>query len=208
MTKIYLISPPRIELENFSKRLDAALKTGLVPAFQLRLKNYSNQEITKISHQLKEICQANNCLFLLNDFLDIALDVGANGVHLGAEDGSIKIARTKSPKNFVIGASCYDSRDLAMCAGEEGADYLSFGAFFPSKTKKARATPSVEILEWCAELINLPIVAIGGITDQNCSSLVRAGADFLSVISYVWDHPDGEAVAVRNLNAEILKSAR
>ncbi len=200
MSQIYLISPPQIELKSFSARLEKALKTSLVPVFQLRLKNYEKAEVKKISHELKKICHANNCLFLLNDFYEIAADVEADGVHLGVEDGSVAVVRKKYPKNFVIGASCYDSRHLAMEAAEQGADYLSFGAFFESKTKKSRGNPTPEIIAWCDEVMNLPIVAIGGINDKNCSSLVKAGADFLSVISYVWDHPDGEAVALQKLS--------
>ncbi len=199
MTSIYLVSPPQIELESFSLRLQHALKTGLVPAFQLRLKGYDSQEVKKISQELKKICHDNNCLFLLNDFYEIAWDVGANGVHLGSEDGSISLVRKKSPKDFVIGVSCYDSKDLAMRAGEQGADYLSFGTFFPSKTKNSQGKPTTEILTWCDELINLPTVAIGGINEKNCHELVKAGADFLAVISYVWDNPLGEVEAVKVL---------
>lgn len=204
MSQIYLISPPQIELKDFSSRLENALKTALVPVFQLRLKNYQTPEIKKISHELKKICHDHNCLFLLNDSYEIAADVAADGVHLGVEDGSISLARKKSPKNFIIGASCYDSRHLAMEAAEQGADYLSFGAFFESKTKKSRGNPTPEILTWAAEMMDLPLVAIGGITDKNCSSLVKAGADFLSVISYVWEHPKGEAEALRDLTKQII----
>ena len=203
MAQIYLISPPKIELKIFSQELEKALKTALVPVFQLRLKDYSNAEVKKISQELKKICHANNCLFLLNDSLEIALDVAADGVHLGVDDGSIKLAREKSQKinpNFIIGASCYDSKHLAMEAGEQGADYISFGAFFESKTKKSRGEPTVEIVEWCNEILNLPIVTIGGITDQNCHSLVKAGADFLSVISYVWENEEGVKKALVKLN--------
>ncbi len=200
MSQIYLISPPKIELLNFSKRLEKALKTNSVPVFQLRLKEYSNSELIQIAKEIKKICDNNNCLFLLNDSLEIALNIGANGVHLGAEDGSILSARKNSPKNFLIGASCYDSRHLAMEAGEQGADYLSFGAFFESKTKKSRGNPSLEILEWSNEILNLPTVAIGGITADNCAPLVKSDVDFLSVISYVWDHPEGEEVALMRLS--------
>lgn len=203
MSQIYLISPPKIELKTFSQELEKALKTALVPVFQLRLKNYEAAELKKISQELKKICHQNNCQFLLNDSFDLALEIGADGVHLGAEDGSIKLAREKSKKtnpNFVIGASCYDSKHLAMEAGEQGADYISFGAFFESKTKKSRGKPTLEILEWANEITNLPTVAIGGITDQNCTSLVKAGADFLSVISYVWEHPEGVEKALINLD--------
>ncbi len=206
MTQIYLISPPQIELKTFSQRLENALKTNLVPTFQLRLKNYPAAEVKKIAQELLKICQDNNCLFLLNDSYQMALDIGAGGVHLGVEDGSIATARKKSPANFVIGASCYDSKHLAMEAGEQGADYVSFGAFFESKTKVSRGRPTLEIIEWCNEIMNLPIVAIGGITAENCQPLVRSGADFLSVISCVWDHPQGEVAALQRLGEVIAKS--
>ncbi len=199
-TKIYLISPPKIDLKIFSARLQNALQTSLVPVFQLRLKGYENCEIKKIATEIKKICSDNNCLFLLNDYWEIAADISAGGVHLGVDDVSISQIRKKSPKNFVIGASCYDSRHLAMEAAEQGADYLSFGAFFESKTKKSRGNPAPEILTWCKEMMNLPIVAIGGIDNKNCNILSLAGADFLSVISYVWDHPSGESEAIKLLN--------
>lgn len=206
MTKIYLISPPEINLKEFSKRLDNALATGLVPVFQLRLKNYLSQEIVAIAKELKKICHESNCLFILNDFCDLALEIGADGTHLGTSDGKIKLARKKADelaKGFIIGASCYDSKDLAMIAGEDGADYLSFGTFFPSKTKNSQGKPKSEILTWCDQLINLPTVAIGGINDQNCHDIVKAGADFIAVISYVWQHEEGEAKAIQKLSAAI-----
>ena len=203
MAQIYLISPPQIELKDFSLKLEKALKTGLVPSFQLRLKNYSLSEIKKISQEIKKICDNNNCLFLLNDFYEIALEVGASGVHVGIDDKKISQIRQNSPKNFVIGASCYDSKHLAMEAGEQGADYISFGAFFETQTKISRGKPTVEILNWASEILNLPIVAIGGINDKNCVELVKNGADFLAVISYVWQHPKGVEVALKNLNQQL-----
>ncbi len=209
MTKIYLISPPKIELSEFSKSLNRALKTSLVPVFQLRLKGYSKQELEKISLELKKICHDNNSIFLLNDNYDIALNIEADGVHLGLEDGSIKKARQESSKNnksFIIGASCYDSKHLAMEAGEQGVDYISFGTFFPSKTKNSIGKPTTEILEWSNEFLNLPIVAIGGINNENCEPLVKAGTDFLAVISYVWENSEGEDRALKNLDKVIKKA--
>jgi thiamine-phosphate pyrophosphorylase len=203
MTQIYLISPPTLEIKNFSSRLKSILETGLVPVFQLRLKNYQKNEVKKIAQELKKICRDNNCLFLLNDDLEAALDLGLDGVHIGVDDGSILLARKKSPKNFVIGASCYDSRHLAIDAGQQGANYISFGAFFSSNTKKSRGNPTTEILQWADEMLNLPIVAIGGIDDKNCSELTKFGADFLAVISYVWNHPQGEVVAIKNLQTSL-----
>ncbi len=203
MSQIYLISPPKIELKDFLPQLEKALKTGLVPVFQLRLKGFERSEIKKISQELLKICNSNNTQFIVNDDFELALEIGAHGVHLGAEDGSIKLARQQSHPNFVIGASCYDSRHLAMEAGEQGADYISFGAFYESKTKKSRGKPTLEILEWSSEILNLPIVAIGGITDQNCALLVKSGADFLAVISYVWEHPLGVEEALKKLDFAI-----
>jgi thiamine-phosphate pyrophosphorylase len=204
MTQIYLISPPKIELKDFSIRLNSALKTGLVPVFQLRLKDYKAPEVNKISRELQKVCQDNKCLFLINDYFDIALDIGADGVHLGLEDESVLLARKKSPQNFIIGASCYDSRHLAIEACEQGADYISFGAFFQSKTKKSRGNPTTEIITWSKDLTDLPIVAIGGIDDQNCGILSKSGADFVSVISYVWDHLEGEAEALKKLQKSLV----
>jgi thiamine-phosphate pyrophosphorylase len=201
MAKIYLISPPKIDEKHFYSNLDQALKTGLVPVFQLRLKDYPKSQIFKIAKEIKKICSENNCLFIINDFIDIALEVSAGGVHVGIDDEKIAKIRQMTPKNFVIGASCYDSRHYAMKAGEAGADYISFGAFFPTTTKIAKAQPSPEILTWADEMLNLPIVAIGGINDQNASKLVSHGADFLAVISYVWNHPEGIKTALKKLSA-------
>jgi thiamine-phosphate pyrophosphorylase len=203
MAQIYLISPPQIELKDFSLKLEKALKNGLVPAFQLRLKNYSPLEIKNFSQEIKKICDDNNCLFLLNDFYEIALEVGTSGVHVGIDDKKISQIRQNSPKNFIIGASCYDSKHLAMEAGEQGADYISFGAFFETQTKISRGKPSVEILNWASEILNLPIVAIGGINDKNCGELIKNGADFLAVISYVWQHPQGVEIAIKNLHQQL-----
>ncbi|MBU6339069.1 MAG: thiamine phosphate synthase [Rickettsiales bacterium] len=211
MTKIYLISPPKIELNSFRTKLEESLKTNLIPVFQLRLKDYPQLEIKKIAQELRKVCRDNNCSIIINDSYEIALEAGADGVHVGVEDGLIKNIYQKTKKinpNFIIGASCYDSKHLAMEAGEQGADYISFGAFFESKTKKSRGNPTIEILKWCDEIINLPIVAIGGITDQNCSSLVKSGADFLAVISYIWDNPLGITNAVKNLDSAILKNLK
>jgi len=203
MTQIYLISPPKIELKTFSKRLEDALKTALVPVFQLRLKDYEKSEIVKIATEVKKICEQNNCLFLLNDFWQIALDIGAAGVHLGEEDGLISEVRKKSPTNFIIGASCYNSRHLAIESCEQGANYIAFGAFFPTSTKVAKTKAEIEILTWANEMLDLPTVAIGGINADNAAPLAKAEADFLAVISYVWDSASGEVAALKKLHEKI-----
>lgn len=204
MTKIYLISPPQFDQKIFLPRLNDVLKTGLVPVFQLRLKDYPKGEIIKIATEAKKICADNNCLFIVNDSSEIAFEVGAGGVHLGEGDGLVSEVRKKSPANFVIGASCYDSRHLAMEACEQGADYIAFGAFYPTKTKTPKSKAEPEILQWSSEILNLPIVAIGGINDKNAAILAKSGADFVAVISYVWDHPQGEVSAVKNLQKVII----
>ena len=200
MAAIYLISPPKIDLEQFASRLENSLKTGLISVFQLRLKGYQEAEIEKISIKIKEICDRFNTLFIINDYVDIAFKIGASGVHLGVDDELISNVRKKAPENFIIGASCYDSKDLVMKAGEQGADYISFGAFFESKTKKSRGKPTIDLIKWCDEIINLQIVTIGGINDENCLELVKSGADFIAVISYVWNYEDGEVEAIKKLD--------
>lgn len=203
MTKIYLISPPKISVDEFSSQLEIALQTGQIPVFQLRLKDYSDDKIIEIGKKILAICHKYKTLFILNDRLDLALKIGADGVHLGGEDGNILQARKNSPENFIIGASCYDSKHLAVEAAEAGADYVSFGTFFPSKTKNSKGKPTLEILEWCDELLDAPTVAIGGITDENCAQLVKAKADFIAVISYIWEHPQGVEFAVKTLSKKL-----
>jgi thiamine-phosphate pyrophosphorylase len=203
MTQIYLISPPKIDLESFSRNLELALKTKKVPVFQMRLKGYSDDEVIEIGKKLLNICHQNQTLFILNDRLDLALKIGADGVHLGDSDGNIIESRKIVSKNFIIGASCYDSKHLAVEAVEAGADYVSFGAFFPSKTKNSKGNPNPEILEWCDEILDVQSVAIGGITTSNCQALVKAKVDLIAVISYVWDNDKGVEWAVNNLAATI-----
>lgn len=201
MTQIYLISPPKIELNSFAKQLENVLKTGLVPVFQLRLKNYPVDEITKIAKEIHKICRDNNCLFLLNDFWQIALDCGFSGVHLGEGDGLISDVRKKADPNFVIGASCYNSRHLAIEAAENDANYVAFGAFFPTITKEAKTKAEVEILSWAGEILNVPCVAIGGINADNAVQVKEA--DFIAVISAIWSDKEGEVAAIQKLQRAI-----
>lgn len=200
MTQIYLISPPKIELNSFSKRLGNILKTNLVPVFQLRLKDYQTSELIKIAQEINKICRDNNCLFILNDFWQIALDQGFSGVHLGEGDGLISSVRKKAPQNFVIGASCYNSRHLAIEAAENEANYVAFGAFFPTTTKEAKTKAEPEILSWANEILNVPCVAIGGINADNASQV--KSADFIAVISAIWSDVD-EVAAIQKLHKAI-----
>lgn len=219
---LYLISPPRIpDLDAFASSLEYALSAGGVGAFQLRLKNTemalngrltypreSEAAVLRAAEVLMPICREHNVAFILNDDPKLAADCGADGVHLGQEDGGVKAARALLGEQAVIGVSCHDSRHLAMEAGEEGAEYVAFGAFYPttSKTEAAQkkwGTPPVEILNWWTELTTLPCVAIGGITPSNCAPLVAAGADFIAAITYVWHHEEGAKAAVQEFNQAI-----
>lgn len=201
--QLYLISPPGLALPVFLPELEAALATGLVPVFQLRLKDTPEAEVLAAGQEIKALCHRYDTAFILNDHVELAAELQADGVHLGKDDGTIKQARDLLGEGPVIGASCYDSRHRAMLAGEAGADYVAFGAFFPTTTKTPEAHPSPDILRWWQETMELPCVAIGGITAQNCGTLVTAGADFLAVISAVWQHPAGPAAAVQELRAAI-----
>lgn len=196
--KIYLISPPKIDLDSFALDLEIALKTGLVRVFQLRLKDVSEDFILNASKKLIKICWQYNIPFILNDNFDLALKIGANGVHVGDEDGNIAKIRKLAPESFIIGASCYDSKDRIMQAAIDGADYISLGAFFETKTKKAKGKPTLELLKWCDDFINLPVVCIGGINSDNCDQLVNNGADFLAIISHVWNNEKGIKFALES----------
>lgn len=216
-TQLYLISPPQIDLETFPDLLEAALTAspGTVGAFQLRLKDSAPPAADRLTHAhaqeehilyaakiLKRICHQYEVAFILNDSPQLALEANADGVHLGQEDGSVAAARELLGPEKVIGVSCHASRHLAMEAGEHGADYVAFGAFYPttSKTPESLAkwgTPTPEIIQWWSTYTTLPCVAIGGMTPENCSPLVAAGADFIAALTSVWSHPNGPAEAVK-----------
>lgn len=201
--KLYLITPPSFDLHVFIDKASQAFDGGEIACLQLRLKNSHDDDILRASEVLIPLCKKYNSTFIINDRADLALKSCADGVHLGGEDTDIKKAREILGNNGIIGVSCYDSRHLAMEAGEQGADYVSFGTFFPSKTKNSKGKPTTKILEWCSTYTNLPCVAIGGITPENCAPLVKAGADFIAVISAVWDHPKGPKKAVEEFLSKI-----
>ena len=187
MSKIYLISPPDIiDLELFITELDELLSSKLVAVFQLRIKNKDSNFIEVAAIKCLKICEKHNILFILNDNADLAVKIGANGVHVGIKDGNIANIRNKYGDNLIIGASCYDSRDLAMKAAIDGANYVSFGAFFASKTKISIGNPDLDILNWSSEVLNIANVAIGGINNENCKIIANNKADFIAVISYIW----------------------
>ncbi len=206
--RLYLITPPALEpsgpaLSVFADRLAAALDAGDVAAVQLRLKGVEDDAQRRAAEILGPVCRERGVSLLMNDRPDLAAETGCDGVHIGQEDAAYAVARKAVGEDGIVGMSCHDSRHLAVEAGEQGADYVAFGAFFPTATKDAKARADVEILEWWSEMMVVPVVAIGGITVLNCGPLVRAGADFLAVVSGVWDHPDGPAEAVRAFNEAI-----
>jgi thiamine-phosphate pyrophosphorylase len=193
--QLYLISPLDVG-GDFPGRLQDALGAGPVAAFQFRVKDVDQHEAARLAEPLQAICAAHDVAFIVNDDVALAKRLGADGVHLGQGDGDPREARALLGPGAQIGTTCHDSRHLAMEAGEAGADYVAFGAFFPTTTKEVRHRPDPEILTWWSTLFEIPCVAIGGITPENAPSLVEAGADFLAICGGVWNHPKGPAAAV------------
>jgi thiamine-phosphate pyrophosphorylase len=206
--QLYLISPPTIDLA-FADRLKLALSGGPVAAFQLRLKGIADDEIARRAAPLQTVCADHDVAFIINDSMTLAKSLGADGVHLGQGDGDPCEARVLLGPNVQIGVTCHNSRHFAMEAGEAGADYVAFGAFYPTETKTTEYIADLAILGWWNALFELPCVAIGGITPTNAARLADAGADFVAASASVWSHPDGEADAVKqfadalNLNGSL-----
>jgi len=198
--RLYLVSPPTIALPQFSESLRAALAVGDVACFQLRLKPASDEEILKAAEALLPVCREKGAEFLVNDRPDLAKRAGADGVHVGQQDMSVAEARKILGPEATVGATCHASRHLAFTAGDQGADYVAFGAFYPTATKETSHRPAPGILRWWSELSEIPCVAIGGITPGNARPLIEAGADFIAVSSAVWNHADGPAGAVKEFN--------
>jgi thiamine-phosphate pyrophosphorylase len=204
--RLYLITPPKLDLSTFPDRLAAALDAGDVACLQLRLKEVPDDEVRRATEALMPVAQARGVAFLLNDRPDLAAELGADGAHVGQQDMAYAEARRLLGTERIVGVTCHDSRHLAMEAAEAGADYVAFGAFFPTATKEAKFHAQPELLAWWQEIFTTPCVAIGGITVENCAGPIRAGADFLAVVSAVWDCPDGPAAAVRAFNEEIARA--
>ncbi len=200
--RVYLITPPWIDLQTFPTAMAQALDAGDVAAVQLRLKEVDDETVRRAIDVLRPVVQSRDVAFLINDRPDLAVAHGCDGAHVGQGDTPAAEAR-KILGNLTLGVTCHASRDLAMQAGEDGADYVAFGAFFPTETKETTAQAEPEILQWWSELMELPVVAIGGITAANCAPLVKAGADFLAVVGAVWNHPDGPAAGITAMNAAI-----
>ncbi len=200
--QLYLISPQDVD-GGFPDRLARALDAGPVAAFQFRVKDVDQHTAARLAEPLQRICADRDVAFIVNDSIALAKRLGADGVHLGQSDGDPREARQALGAAAQIGVTCHDSRHLAMAAGEAGADYVAFGAFFPTTTKPSEYRPVPSILSWWAALFEIPCVAIGGITPANARSLADAGADFVAVCNAVWGQD--EAAAVKAFTAALAQ---
>ena len=185
---IYLISPQKIRGVKFYRELNQVLKTNKVRYFQLRLKRISTSNLLKISKKIKKIARKNNVKFLINDNPFIAKSVGADGCHIGQKDIDFAIGRKILGKKKIIGVTCHNSKNLALKAKRHGANYVAFGSFFKSQTKKTAFKANLAILRWAKKKISMPCVAIGGINSSNYKKILSNGADFIACSSYVWNN--------------------
>lgn len=202
--QLYLITPPAFEPAAFVPVLARALSGGPVAALQIRLKDAADETVSAAVRALTPLCHDKGVAVILNDRPDLAAALGCDGVHVGQDDTPYREARRLMGPDRTVGVTCHDSRHLAMEAAEAGADYVAFGAFFPTATKEARTRADPDLLRWWSELMTVPCVAIGGITTENCPALIQAGADFLAVSAGVWNHEGGPDVAVGRF-AELMK---
>jgi thiamine-phosphate pyrophosphorylase len=198
--RLYLITPPTIsDADAFARDLDAALSAGDVAALQIRLKDVPVEEVRKVAKVLAPVAQRHGTAVLMNDFVELAKELGIDGVHIGQSDMAYRDARRILGPDAMIGVTCHNSRHLAMDASEAGADYVAFGAFYPTTTKTVEHMAELEILTIWQEVMQTPCVAIGGITAENAAEVAQAGADFIAVSGAVWSHPEGPAAGVRAL---------
>ena len=185
---IYLISPQKIKGNKFYNKLDQVLKTNKVKYFQLRLKKISNLNLIKISKKIKKITRKNKVKFLINDKPSIAKIVETDGCHIGQKDMNFIISRKILGKNKIIGVTCHNSKKLALKAKRYGANYIAFGSFFKSSTKKTAYKANLAILRWAEKKISMPIVAIGGINSSNYKKILASGANFIACSNYIWNN--------------------
>ncbi len=204
--QLYLISPLDVGGE-FPALLESALSAGSVAAFQFRVKGISAHDAARLAEPLQAICANHDVAFIVNDSIGLAKRLKADGVHLGQGDGDVKEAREELGPTAQIGVTCHNSRHLAMEAGEAGADYVAFGAFYPTSTKAVEHVAEIETLEKWSRVMEIPCVAIGGITPENAKPIIDVGADFIAVCGAVWLHADGPAAAVQEFNAVLAQAA-
>ena len=204
--RLYLVTPSVLDPLVFRDQLAAALDGGDVACVQLRLKEVDDDTVRRACDLLRPVAVARDVAFLVNDRPDLAASCNCDGVHIGQSDAPYAEARRLMGPDRIVGVTCHDSRHLALVAAEAGADYVAFGAFYPTKTKPSNYRPAPELLEWWNEVMTVPAVAIGGITPENCVPLVAAGADFIAVVSAVWECPDGPGAAVAAFNRAIERA--
>lgn len=206
-TGLYLLTPAKIDLDTFPALLADVLDTGAVDCVQLRLKDIDDNGIVAAVKKLLPVCSERDIPLILNDRPDLAHKTGCDGVHIGEDDGSYDEARKIMGEEHIVGVSCYDSRHRAMELGEKGADYVAFGAFFPTTTKDPRTWVEPEIIEIWTTFTTVPCVAIGGINADNLAPLVQAGADFVAISGAVWNHPDGAPAGAKAIRAAIAAAS-
>jgi thiamine-phosphate pyrophosphorylase len=207
-TRLYLITPPALDPDRFARDLEEALAGGDVACLQLRLKEVDDIAVRRATRILQPIAQERGVAFIMNDRPDLAAELDCDGVHVGEEDAPYAEARRLLGPERIVGVTCGDSRDRAIAAADAGADYVAFGAFFPSTTKAAKHRARPELLGDWSQTTVVPCVAIGGITQENCAPLVEAGADFLAVIGAIWSYPQGPRAAVCDFNAVFARYGR
>ncbi len=206
-SQLYLVSPPRIDLSDFSETFHQVLSLADVASFQLRLKDVPDTTIIEATAKLMPIAHEYDVAFVLNDRPDLAHQLNTDGVHVGQEDMPYGEAREIVGPDRIVGVTCHDSRHLAMTAAEQGADYVAFGAFYPSATKDSKAINiSLDILTWWQEMMNIPCVAIGGIGVGTAGKIAAAGADFIAISNGIWNYPHGAAESIRLINAELVRT--
>ncbi len=206
--RLYLITPPALpDVAQFASLLDETLAAGDVAALQIRLKDVDDDALRNVVAALLPVAHKYDVAVVLNDRPDLALELNCDGVHVGQDDTPYSEAREIMGPDAFVGVTCHDSRHLAMIAAEAGADYVAFGAFYPTETKETEFQANLDLLDWWQQMMTAPCVAIGGITVDNAEPLIEAGADFLAVCGGVWNHPQGPAEAVRAFNALLDHSA-
>ncbi len=199
--QIYLITPPEIsDMDGFLKSLEQALNAAPVACLQLRLKSLEDSALIQAAQSITPLCHRFGTHVIVNDRPDLVKACHADGVHIGQSDMDYFSSRELLGEDAIIGVTCHNSRDLAFQAAYAGANYVAFGAFYDTSTKAAPTRAEVEILEWWNEAVEIPCVAIGGITPANAKPIIEAGADFIAVSSGVWQHPDGPGAAVSALH--------
>ncbi len=199
--QIYLLTPPVIDdIDAFCTRLKSTLSGGHVAVVQIRLKDLDDSALIQAAKSISHICQAAGVSVVLNDRPDLAVKIGADGAHIGQDDMDYFSSRDVLGGDAILGVTCHNSKELAFAAANAGADYVAFGAFFETSTKTPKSRAKLEILSWWQEAVEIPSVAIGGITVDNAAQVIEAGADFIAVCAGVWDYKDGPEAALKQLS--------